>query len=157
MVTGWRIVKSRYARSAFDGEGACLYGGRWNSPGTRVVYTAQSASLAALEMLVHVDRASLLLSYSLCAAEFDEGVVERLDRARLPDGWRAYPAPPELQLIGDEWVESGGSVVLEVPSAVMEQEKNYLINPAHPAFASVAIGEPAPFEFDERLLFHERQ
>jgi RES domain-containing protein len=152
MATGWRIDKSRHASTAFNGEGARLYGGRWNSPGTRMVYTSGSVSLAVLEVLVHVQEARLISSYSLIAARFDDALIERLDHSRLPDGWRSYPAPPELQHTGDEWVKSQRSAVLEVPSAVVERESNYLLNPAHPDFSSVIIGEPEPFTFDERLL-----
>ena len=152
MATGWRIVKSRHASTAFDGEGARLYGGRWNSPGTRMVYTSSTISLAVLEVLVHLQEASLLSSYSLIFAGFDDALVERLDRSRLPDGWRSYPAPSELQRIGDEWVQSQRSVVLEVPSVIVVRESNYLLNPAHPDFSSVVIGEPEPFTFYERPL-----
>jgi RES domain-containing protein len=152
MATGWRIVKSRHASTAFDGEGARLYGGRWNSPGTRMVYTSSTISLAVLEVLVHLQKANLLSSYSLIAARFDDAFVESLDRSMLPDGWRSYPAPSELQRIGDEWVRSQRSAVLEVPSVIVERESNYLLNPAHPDFSSVVIREPEPFTFDERLL-----
>jgi RES domain-containing protein len=152
MATGWRIVKSRYASTAFDGEGARLYGGRWNSPGTRMVYTSSTISLAVLEVLVHLQEASLLSSYSLISADFDDALVERLERSRLPDGWRTYPAPSDLQRIGDDWVRSQRSVALEVPSVIVVRESNYLLNPAHPDFSSVVIGEPEPFTFDVRLL-----
>jgi RES domain-containing protein len=152
MATGWRIVKSRYASTAFDGEGARLYGGRWNSPGTRMVYTSSTISLAVLEVLVHLQEASLLSSYSLISADLDDALVERLDHSMLPDGWRTYPAPSDLQRIGDDWVRSQRSVALEVPSVIVVRESNYLLNPTHPDFASVIIGEPEPFTFDERLL-----
>jgi RES domain-containing protein len=152
MATSWRIVKSRHASTAFDGEGARLYGGRWNSPGTRMVYTSGSLSLAVLEVLVHLHEASLISSYSLIPARFDDVLMERLDRSRLPDGWRSYPAPPQLQHTGDEWVRSQSSAILEVPSAVVERESNYLLSPSHPDFSSVVIGEPEPFTFEERLL-----
>ncbi len=152
MATGWRIVKSRYAAAAFDGEGARLYGGRWNSPGTRIVYTSSTISLGVLEVLVHLQKASLLSSYSLISARFDDAIVQRLASSMLPDGWRAYPAPSELQRIGDEWVWSQRSAVVEVPSVIVERESNYLLNPAHPDFSSVVIDEPEPFTFDERLL-----
>jgi len=152
VATGWRIFKSRRARSAFDGEGARLYGGRWNSPGTRVVYVAGSVSLAVLEVLVHLGDAGVLSSYSLCAVEFEDGLIEPLDRSRLPADWRSYPAPPGLRGIADAWVRDRTSAVLEVPSAVVERESNYLINPEHPDFAFVNIGESEPFEFDARLL-----
>jgi RES domain-containing protein len=152
MATGWRIVKSRYASTAFDGEGARLYGGRWNSPGTRMVYTSSTISLAVLEVLVHLQEASILSSYSLISASFNDVFVEHVDRSTLPDGWRTYPAPSELQHIGDEWVRSRSSAVLEVPSVIVERESNYLLNPTHPNFSSLVIGEPEPFTFDERLL-----
>lgn len=152
MATGWRIIKSRRARSAFDGEGARLYGGRWNSPWTRVVYVAGSVSLAVLEVLVHLGDVGVLSSYSLCAVEFENVLIESLDRSTLPADWRSYPAPSGLRGIGDAWVRDGISAVLEVPSAVVERESNYLINPEHPNFDFLKIGEPELFEFDPRLL-----
>lgn len=152
MPTGWRIVKSRYAGTAFDGEGARLHGGRWNSLGTRMVYTAQSRSLAILEILVHLQKTGILASYSLLAARFDEELIERLDPSRLPERWRGHPAPTAVREIGDTWITGQTSVVLEVPSAIVEGESNYLINPDHPSSASMIFGDPEPFEFDPRLL-----
>lgn len=152
MVTAWRIVKARHASHAFDGEGARLEGGRWNSPGSPVVYTAGSGALAALEMLAHLGQVATLPSYVLIACTFDETFVSRLDRSRLPAHWRAYPAPPALQLLGDDWIRSGASPVLEVPSAIIPTEPNYLLNPRHRDFASVALSAPEPFAFDLRLL-----
>ncbi len=152
MPTGWRIMKSRYAVAAFDGEGARLYGGRWNSPGTRMVYTAQSQALAILEVLVHLEKVGLLLSYPLCAADFAEDLVEALDPEALPENWRSYPSPSGLRVIGDSWIAQRTSAVLEVPSVIVDDESNYLINPAHPDFPSITIGEPRPFDFDVRLF-----
>jgi RES domain-containing protein len=151
-LTTWRIVKARHAASAFNGEGARVEGGRWSSPGTPVVYTSQSAALAALEMLVHLGRSSILRAYVLIPCTFGEAGVSRLDRRRLPKNWRSYPAPSELQSIGDEWVKSGTSAILEVPSAVIETESNYVLNPHHREFHAVRILNPQPFEFDLRLL-----
>jgi RES domain-containing protein len=124
----------------------------WNSPGSPMVSTAGSASLAALEMLVHLGRGATLPAYVLIACSFDETLVSRLDRSRLPAHWRSYPAPPELQLLGDEWLKSDRSPVLEVPSAVIPTESNYLLNPRYREFASVRVSTPEPFEFDLRLL-----
>lgn len=152
MPTAWRIVKSRYAGSTFDGEGARLYGGRWNSPGTAVVYAAQHKSLAILEILVHVERTSILPAYSLVRASFEADLVEVLDRSELSEDWRGYPAPEELKMIGDRWVRERRSAVLVVPSVIVEEENNYLINPGHPDSGSILIDEPEPFEFDRRLL-----
>jgi RES domain-containing protein len=151
-ITAWRIVKAKHAAGAFDGEGARVEGGRWNSPGTPVVYTSQSAALAVLEMLVHLGRSSILHAYVLIPCMLDDAVVSRLDRKRLPKDWRSYPAPPELQLIGDEWVKRAASAVLEVPSAVIETDSNYLLNPHHRDFHAIRVMDPQPFEFDLRLL-----
>jgi RES domain-containing protein len=152
MVTAWRIFKRKHAARPFDGEGARLTGGRWNSKGNRVVYTAEHCSLAVLELLVHLDKSSVLPAYSVCPVSFDETLVERLDRSRLPANWRRSLAPPELAKIGDAWLGAMSSVVLEVPSAVIEIENNYLINPRHPDFTSLIVGKPQPFMFDTRLL-----
>src|SRR5215471_14055970 len=99
MLAAFRIVKARHAVTAFDGEGARRDGGRWNSPGLAVVYTAGSAALAALEILAHIGTATLLPAYMLIGCTFDKKIVLRLDRKRLPRDWRAYPARPELQLL----------------------------------------------------------
>ena len=152
IITAWRIVKAKHAAKAFDGEGARVEGGRWNSPGAPLVYTSQSAALAALELLVHLGRGSLLPAYVLIPCTFDEAIVSRLDRKRLPKNWRSYPAPTELQFIGDEWGKGDASVVLEVPSAVIDSESNYLLNPNHRGFRAVRVMRPQPFEFDLRLL-----
>jgi RES domain-containing protein len=152
VLTAWRIVKARHADAAFDGEGARLLGGRWNSPLLPVVYTAGSAALAALEMLVHLGTSSVLSAYVVIACTFDKKIVLRLDRARLPRDWASYPARPELQLVGDAWLKDATSAVLEVPNAIIPSESNYLLNPQHADFKSIRIAKPQPFEFDLRLL-----
>lgn len=151
MITAWRITKAKHATTAFDGEGAKVEGGRWNSPGLPVVYVAANAALAALEILVHVD-SSILPAYVRIPCTFSEAFVINLDRDRLPPNWQSSPAPPELQQIGDEWLKSGSSAILEVPSAIIEIESNYLLNPAHPDFARIEIGAASLFEFNLRLL-----
>src|SRR5688572_21147445 len=151
MITAWRITKAKYATTAFDGEGARLEGGRWTSPGLSVVYVAGSVALAALEILVHVD-SSILLAYVRIPCKFNEVLVSRINRNHLPSNWQSSPALPELQQLGDGWLNTGTSAVLEVPSAVVEIESNYLLNPAHPDFRRIQIGEPSHFEFDLRLL-----
>jgi len=151
MPTAWRIVKTRFAAQAFDGEGARLNGGRWNSVGVRMVYAAGSISLAVLELVVHLENTDVLPSYSLCAVHFDDAVVTSVDRSRLPPNWADNPPPPELFAIGDAWIAGESSVVLEVPSAVIESENNYLINPAPPDFKVLTIDPPQPFTLDQRL------
>jgi RES domain-containing protein len=152
VVTGWRIVKAPYAAAAFDGEGARRYGGRWNSPGLPVVYTAGSQALAALEMLVHLGTSAVLPAYVSIACAFDESIVVRLDRQRLPRSWRSYPPPPRLAVVGDAWLKDETSAVLDVPNAIIPTESNYLLNPRHADFASIAIRKPQAFDFDVRLL-----
>src|SRR4051812_45697059 len=122
MVSSWRIVKARRSAAAVDGEGARKTGGRWNSPGLAAVYTSGTPSLAALEILVNVSRAELILAYVLFSCQFPEELIEVVDRDRLPPRWRDSPIPPEVQAVGDEWLRSGRSAVLQVPSAVVPRE-----------------------------------
>ena len=138
--------------TAFDGEGARLYGGRWNSAGRRVVYTSETQALAALEMLVHLQASRLLLAYSVIRVRFTRDLVESVAQSSLPENWRSYPPPAALRVLGDDWIEGEGSPVLRVPSAVVRDEHNFLINPAHPLFSQLEVGEPEPFVFDARLL-----
>ena len=152
MVRAWRIVKTRFSADAFSGQGARLYGGRWNSPGIAMVYTANSLSLATLELLVHLDTGSILPSYSRCSVDFNDSLVELLDPTTLPSDWYQSPPPTSLQLIGNDWILRGSSVVLRVPSAVIEDENNYLINPAHKDFKKSVIGRMKPFSLDPRLI-----
>jgi RES domain-containing protein len=116
------------------------------------VYTAASPALAALELLVHLGHSGVLAAYVSIACAFDEAVVLRLDRHRLPKNWRSSPALSELALVGDAWLKDGTSAVLDVPNAIIPAESNYLLNPRHAAFASIQIRRPEPFEFDLRLL-----
>lgn len=152
MLTAWRIAKTRYASAAFDGEGARLYGGRWSSVGIRVAYASQSIALATLEVLAGLGSMSLLPSYSLVSVQFEKSELEILPVASLPANRRTYPAPPELQAIGDKWIAENRSLVLQVPSAIVETEANYLLNPMHASFESRTISAPVPFELDARFV-----
>lgn len=151
MARAWRIVKRKHAPNAFTGDGARLFGGRWNYPGTALVYMAETRSLAALEMLVHLDGAELLGAYVTIGAEFDSELVETVDLAALPVNWRGDAALESIRTLGVEWAASGRSAVLRVPSVVIPEEANYLLNPRHPLYSRVSIGRPVPFEFDTRL------
>lgn len=151
MVTAWRLVKSRLASRSLDGEGARRHGGRFSSPGTRVIYASESLALATLEVMAHLGDAGALASYSYFRIRFDPKLLDRLERRELPAGWRDYPAPAALRTIGDRWVAQGRSLALAVPSAIVPLEMNYLINPAHPGFRSVRIDPAQPLEPDPRL------
>ena len=150
MREAWRIVKMKHAVTAFDGEGARLNGGRWNSAGTRVVYVSSTKSLAALETLVHL-KLQVISKYLAIPLRFDDALVETFLTATLPVGWDAEPPSLISQQIGDVWVKTARSALLALPS-VITGETNYLINPAHPSFAKIKIGKPEPFTFDPRLL-----
>ena len=152
MILAWRLAKTRFAATAFDGEGARINGARWNSPGTAVAYASSTASLALLEVLVHVPSIAILKSYSRVSVEIPESCVEELPAAAIPSNWRALPAPTSTQIIGDKWVAARSSAVLRVPSAVIDSEFNFLINVVHPDFPKLHIGTPTPFELDPRLL-----
>lgn len=147
----WRLVKKKHAATAFDGEGARLFDGRWNSAGTRLVYTSGTLSLAALENLVHLNPP---VSFQLVSIpiEFDTALVEKITLAALPPDWLEEPPPPSTAGIGDRWVKQARSAVLQLPSVIIPAESNYLLNPAHPDFKKIRIGKPAPFSFDPRLL-----
>ncbi len=151
MKRAWRIVRENHAATALDGEGARRYGGRWNSPGTRVVYASATLSLAALELLVHL-LPPVRFRYVAIPIEFDDGLVEVVSMDSLPIEWTEEPPPQSTQWMGDRWVEEGRSAVLRLPSVIVPTEPNYLLNPAHPDFRKVRIGAPAPFAFDPRLL-----
>ena len=149
----YRLVKARYAASALDGSGAKTFGGRWNSPGTAVIYAAESIALAALELLVHLGQGEVLGSYRLFTLEVPDALTLTLDDSALPSDWRADPAPRSTAAVGDRWVASGRSAALLVPSTVIPQSHNSLLNPAHPGFAAiVASAVEAPFGFDPRLV-----
>lgn len=148
MPTAWRIVKERYAGTAFTGEGARLYGGRWNSPGVPMIYTAQSQSLAILEMLVHLESPDILKAYVFFETEINIPLITRVDLSLLSQNWKDDPAPPQLQTIGDSWAASLDSVVLSVPSVLVPEERNFLLNPNHPDFSKLKIAGPTAFQFD---------
>ena len=150
-ITAWRITKRKHANSAFNGSGARKYGGRWNSPGTSIVYTSETQSLAVLEMLVHLEGPDLLQHYILIGITIDESFIETLDHGQLPRNWRSALPSVALRTIGDEWAANQTSVALRVPSALVPAESNFLLNPAHTNFQKLVIGDPVLFAFDQRL------
>jgi len=151
MRTVWRITTARFAATAFSGEGARLYGGRWNPKGFEMVYTAESRSLALLEMMVQ--DAPLRARYVLIPAQLPETLsITSVGVADLAADWRLINRRDALQRIGRDWLAQGRSAVLAVPSAVLPAERNYLLNPRHPDFAKIIMGEPEALETDLRLM-----
>jgi RES domain-containing protein len=150
-VTFWRLDSRRYAKAALSGNGAFKYGGRWNLRGTRVVYCAESRSLAAMELLVHVEDFEDLLAieWRATGVTLPGDAIER--PLRYPQSWRNYPYSAATQQCGSEWALSLRSVALRVPSAVVPGEFNFLVNPVHPDFKDLRVAGPTPFRFDPRL------
>ena len=151
MLEAWRILKEKHADTAFSGEGAAKFGGRWNSRGVRVVYVSSSKSLAALESLVHLNP-PVLFNYVAIQIQFDEALTEKFPLSKLPADWQIEPPPPSTKRIGDTWVREGRSPILALPSIIISGEPNYLLNPTHPGFTQITFGELEKFTFDPRLL-----
>jgi len=145
------MVKRRYASTAFDGEGARFNGGRWNSPGVAVVYCSSTRALAALEVLAGLGSTAPLNAYVVIAVSFDAALVETVELAVLPENWRDSPPGVSTQQVGDDWIDAGKTAVLSVPSVIVPEERNYLLNPTHPSFGDITRGPAEDFEFDSRL------
>jgi RES domain-containing protein len=148
----YRLAEVRHARTAQDalsGEGAFLFGGRWNPRGYRVAYAAEHLSLAVLEILVHTQDRKKLEDYRLITLEIPDTFTSTLDEDTLPSGWQE--ALEVTREHGRAWVEAGRSVALLAPSVIIPGEHNVLINPLHPDFARLEPTEPVPFRFDPRL------
>lgn len=149
---GWRLVAPQRADTAFDGTGASRAGGRWNSRGTRVVYLGGSLALAALELLVHIDYERALQEHIAIPVDFPAELVLNVETSSLPEDWHTSHGLRFTQDLGDAWVRQGASALLVVPSRIINDESNYLLNPKHPEFMHVVIGSPRTFRFDARLL-----
>ena len=146
----WRLA--RLAHAKLDGEGARLAGGRWNTRGRAAVYASSRLSLAALELLVHTDVP--LAPPDLVAFEIDVPDtldIELVDLAELPKDWR-LPGHPSCRAVGDTWLAEERTAVLRVPSAVVPEEWNYIINPTHRAANAIQVVGRLKFAFDSRLL-----
>ena len=151
MINAWRIVSANYKDKAYTGDGARIHGGRWNSKGVAVVYTADSLALASIEMIVNLPAPKLLQKYVRILTQISSDPVSDLSAADLPEDWNSRPISPSTRAIGDRWVKNQSSAVLKVPSIVVPDEYNFLLNPAHPHFAKIEIGKPIVYYFDPRL------
>lgn len=148
----FRIANTKHIRD-LSGTGARLYGGRWNEEGVAVVYASESRALATVEYLVHVPAAIRPTDISLVCLSIPGRIMPKEIRVSdLPANWRSYPGPPELAEIGTEWVASNASLLLRVPSAVVDDEFNILIGPGHPDIRRVKIAEVKKYQIDQRLL-----
>jgi RES domain-containing protein len=156
LTSAWRISKAKYAdppSAAFDGEGAKRRGGRWTPPGRRVAYASSSLALATLEYFVNLDPEDAPAGLVSIRVDIPSVIrVESIDAASLPANWQTRPYPTKLQEIGERWLQAGGSVCLSVPSVVVPQEANLLINPTHRDFILLTFHAARLFEFDPRMF-----
>lgn len=152
MVQAWRIVPERRAETAFDGEGARLYGGRWNSAGRAAVYLAASRALAALEVLVHLHELAATQKYVLFEVNLPPQYVLRPKLDNVIPYLTSPIVHPETQLFGDNWLEAARQPALQVCSAIIPEEAVYLLNPLQADFRHLGIGPARPFSFDPRLI-----
>lgn len=148
----WRLIKAKHAGGALAGEGARLWGGRWNSKGVRMVYSSETLSLATLEVIVHIPFYNVLKNYVCIPIDFNSRLSTTFPVKELTDNWRTDPIPESSRAIGDRWIQKRHSVILKVPSTIIPVEYNYLINPAHPDFNKLVVHPPQKFTFDPRLI-----
>jgi len=148
----FRIAKGIYVHD-LTGSGARLYGGRWNHRGVPLIYTSESRSLATVEYLVHLALPEAPTDLWMATLEVPDGIApEELDASSLPKNWRESPAPVALADLGTEWARSRSSLLLRVPSAVVEHEHNILINPAHDEMPRLKLANVEPCKLDDRLV-----
>jgi RES domain-containing protein len=148
----FRIAKTRNIKD-LTGIGARIYGGRWNHKGISLIYTSENRSLATVEYLVHVPLSMMPVNLSVACIEIPNRIIpQQFLIPELPRNWRAFPAPPELADLGTHQVLANESLLLRVPSSVVENEFNVLINPTHPDIRHVTISYVEGYAFDKRLL-----
>ncbi len=149
----YRLTKSKYSRD-LSGKGAEIGGGRWNSKGTSMLYTSQSIALATTEIAVHVPLGILPKGYVVITFEVPNSIItEELQENKLPSDWKSIPHSHSTQIIGDEFIMSKKALILKVPSVVVQDDFNYLINPNHQDINKVSIATIKRYEFDGRLFF----
>ena len=149
MAIFYRIVQAEWAATAMTGEGARLFGGRWNPPGVPAVYLADSRALAALEIIVNAPREVTLLSWRIFEVDVPDNLIETVKPDALPSDWQALPSSPGARLHGGRWLQSG-VLGFRLPSAVIPEEFTLLLNPLHPDFGKLRVSEPKVFRFDPR-------
>jgi len=148
----WRICRERFAAEAESGEGARLFGGRWNSRGVRVVYASSSLALAAVETFVNLEPNLRPSDLVFIEGEMPDDLrITSLNVSALPSHWHET-RDESLRHFGDEWIRAGETVALLVPSAAILGELNVLLNPAHHKFPQIKFWAPQPFRFDVRMF-----
>jgi RES domain-containing protein len=149
----FRLGTAQFKDALWTGEGGLHVDGRWHTPGRRIVYTAQSLSLAQLEVLVHISDRRMMPKLVVASALIPDALsIQTIEISALAAAWRRFsPYSEQTRRLGMQWLTEGKSPVLRVPSAVSEAEWNFLLNPVHPDFQKLQLGEPKPFSMDPRL------
>ena len=148
-MTLYRLTTGNFANN-ISGEGAKIYGGRWNSVGIPVVYFSEFISLSILEILVRTDKLNSPAAYTLLSVQIPENPVKSIELKKLKPGWQAHIE--YTRWIGEEFLKENQTLALKVPSAIVPHEHNFLINPLHPDFKKVKIINTELLELDKRLL-----
>jgi RES domain-containing protein len=147
----YRIAKCNYAGD-LTGTGARLYGGRWNSVGKPMVYLASSRALAVLEVLVHLSPTMFPGGFCIAEIEVPDDSIQSISINELPVNWQDISPPMALKKVGDSFLKQQSKLLMKVPSAIVAEEYNYLLNPLHPDILKVKLLKQLPFNFDERLV-----
>lgn len=148
----YRISKCQYIDD-LSGKGAATYAGRWHSKGTHVLYTAATPSLALLESVVHIPNI-ITAGYCMICLEISEDKTLELTTIDLPDNWFVNPPADFLKTYGDRFVRENEFLALKLPSAIMPEESNYLLNPNHSDFKKIKVVSRRTVPIDERLIKH---
>lgn len=145
----YRLANQKYAAD-ISGEGSSIYGGRWNPVGTKCLYTSQSISLCLLELLARTQKKIYPVGYQLISVEFPETDLASITASQLKAGWKQHIE--YTQWIGDEFLKEANSLTLQVPSAIVERENNFILNPLHKSYSKVKILGIEPLDLDNRLM-----
>jgi len=153
LIQAWRVIKKKHLSEALSGEGTRLGGGRWNHVGIPVVYASETLSLTVLELFIHFTRRDITISKSLLAIPVlipDTIKTIEVHVQDLTPGWDSSPPPNFTRDIGTKWARTGASPVLRVPSAIIPEEHNFVINVKYPDFINITVGDPRHFALDAR-------
>ena len=147
----YRLTKEKYKKE-LSGKGAEINGGRWNNKGRGVIYTSDSRALCTAEIAVHTPLGIVPVDYYLQCIEIPNFSMLDVDIEILEKSWRNFPHEVSTKLIGDKFIADNIYLVMKVPSAAVQDEYNYLINPNHKNYSRVKLLSTEKFKFDRRLF-----
>lgn len=147
----YRLTKEQY-KNNLSGRGAEINGGRWNNKGRQVIYTGESRALCTTEIAVHTPLGIIPTNYYLQSIQLPKVKILEISTKDLDENWRNFPHEVSTKLIGDKFIDEQKYLLLKVPSAVIQDEFNYLINPLHKQYSKVKLLKIEEFKFDKRLF-----